>query len=396
MRLIDFEPISRIPHTPSSRIISEIEQKRALCSAYFRSNKPIEAYEISRKTLSPAIRLHLSGAVIDFAKYCRHYFSTVKFNRERIKSYNQIIESHRRIRDNEDEMDRKYIDYILIIKRKKEVVLEESFINEIKRILNGSKNFYTAFRGYIILTSYAISKKKDKEAIQYCSTALKYFNSLQFKTYNANESFALLETSCLINLEEFDKASSIILQYKPTTKTRNYFRFLQLEVINMIRAGNYQSGFDFVENTSINRCTPIFREEWKIITAYLHAFAQLHIIERDSKFKIGKFLNEIEVYSTDVKGNNVNLIILEILFRYAQNQIEIHDRTAAYRVYIAKHLKKKSRSYILLSGLIKWINSNFSYQFEKELPKLNETPPNSVDLEIIKYQDLIGLLLETS
>ena len=149
-------------------------------------------------------------------------------------------------------------------------------------------------------------------------------------------------------------------------------------------------------NYSIHGSSDRFKEEWGIMKAYAQVLAELGAVDRPSKFRLGKFLNEIDKWSQDKSGHNINLLIIEILARYTKSSDLLYDRTEAIKRYILRHTAKRSRKRIILTGLIKWIESNFKNDFQKQLQQLSETQPQSIDVEIVRYEELIGLLGKSS
>ena len=238
---------------------------------------------------------------------------------------------------------------------------------------------------------YAIISDFDA-ALSYANDAIAYFESHPYYSRKSLEIFAILAITLQIEKGEFQKARNLIDRYLPKKGTYNYYKCLQQKALLFLQSEEYESAYNFANQQSTYKATESFKQEWKIIRAYTHALAELGAFEVDEKFKLGKLLNEIDLWSKDKSGQNLNLIILEILFRYARNDIRIHDRVLAWRRYLMTHLKKNERSYIFIKGLLKWIDSSFSCDFTDVKQKLEKTKPYSIDLEIIPYPKIIEIL----
>ena len=395
-KLNKFKSLQERDISKASKAVVSIQENRALAHAYFNSGDPTNAYKVSIKSLSTAKKYHLNGCVIDFCRFCSYYYSVINFNNQKAEIFDQTAFKYKSLEFIELEIDLLYYKFIRNVLQKKRPTSYDKNIELTKQLLTKGKSFQICMKGYSMIVEYALLNKNYPEVIEYCTEALDYFQCVSFESTKPLEIFASRKISALLETHQLDEALFLIEQYQPQKKTFNYWKYKQFKAYYLIRSKKFEQCAQFIFQLNIKNSPTIFQEEWNIIKAYFKTFSLLKIIKKDYPFKFGKFINQNKHIIKDKSGINFNLIILEILFKYAKQDISLHDRTEAYRLYLLRHAKKTDREHILLSGLIKWINSNFSYQFEKELPKLNETPPNSVDLEIIKYQDLIGLLLETS
>ncbi len=372
-----------------------IEWQRALSNAHFYTGSPKEAKDIASKFINRAKKIHSTDCVIDFCERIRYYYSVIEPSKSKVKKYDDLQKKYLEIRKVEQSIFQKFAEFNLLLSLRKVKEIDESFINEVINQVCIARNFHICIRAYPMLIYYHALRKEDDLVLEYAQEALQYFTNVRYYVRKPLESFSQLSIPILIKKGRFEEAQQLIAKYKPKTKTPNHFRFLQCEALLKFHSGAYDSAYDFVHETSTKGASPGFKEEWLILEAYSNALVELGLFKRDTQFKVGKFLNEIQIWSSDKKGQNINLIILEILFRYARNDVNIHDREPAFRRYILQHTKKGDRSNILLKGLIKWINSNFQYDFEKEKKLLLNTKPESIDMEIIPYNKLIGVLSNT-
>lgn len=369
---------------------------QADCKAHFIAGNSAEAYKIGSRFLRTAVQLHLTDAVIDFATACRFYCSVVHPDARKKSSYTRIIEKHRALKRIEEKADDIFIEYAFLSNKKKKAEENPILIKEIEKILKGPINFQIGFRCYFTLASYLTALKEEDKVLETCESALNYFESLNFKTQKPSMVFAHVAIPVHIKRKNFELAALMIEKYTPNKKDKNYFNVCQFKALLYFHAKQYTKAFEYVYGLSLHGASCHVKEEWAFYKGFAAALSELGLIPQRSNFNMGKLLNQIDFFLSDKAGSNINLIILEILFYYARNNIRIHDREPAIKRYILRHTKAGDRSNILLKGLVKWINSNFKYDFQAERLALEQTPPESIDLEIIPYPHLIEILHEKS
>ena len=376
----------------SAKSMIRIINHQADCKANFIAGNSAAAYKIGSRFLRTAVQLHLTDAVIDFATACRYYCSVVHPDARRKASYTKILEKHRELKKIEEKADDLLTDFVFLTNKKKKIEEDPQFIQQIEKILLGPINFQIGFRCYYILAYYLTALKKEIKVLEVCENALNYFDTLNFKTHKPSIIFAHVAIPVHIKRGSFELAAKMIEKYTPNRKDTNYFKFCQCKALLFFYSKQYENAYNYVHGLSLYGASKNVKEEWEFYKGFASALSELGLIPVKANFNIGKLLNQIENYASDKTGFNINLIILEILFYYARNNMRIHDREPAIKRYILRHTKPGDRSNILLKGLLKWINNNFSYDFEAEQLALARTAPESIDLEIIPYRHLIKIL----
>ncbi len=388
------KPITKSSILTSEMVRIKLEEKRAESNSLFHIGKPQDAKDVASSFLSKAIKMHLTDVVIDLACICRYYYSSIEPNRAKSRKYNQIIETHLERRRVEERIDCIYQEYALLNNISKHNKFPTELIEEVQLLVERQQNFRICLYGYYILVSYFIGSNDGKRALRYFKKAVEYFEDLPFDTRKPQEIFALTIIPLLIKNRVYVEAYQIIKAYRPKKKSYNYFRSVQLEIFLLIRMQKYDSVAEFLENFSLRGAQQIVKEEFHIIQAYVYVLAQLGLVKSGIDLKIGKFWNETIQVQSDKTGHNVNLVVLEVLIGYARRDESIVDRTPAYRRYLLRHTKKNDRRYIFLKSLIRWVESNFDYDFHEDLKKLGKTQGYSIHFEIIPYETLINILIE--
>lgn len=202
----------------------------------------------------------------------------------------------------------------------------------------------------------------------------------------------------------------------PTPGTRNWFFATSLYYLNLISLRSYEELFklsaDVLGNKNLIKF-PYFEEQWKIREAYLHFLIRIDkiiVTPEDKKslkpFSLSKFMNSVPFHSKDKSGQNITIIVLQILFLLTENKYgQIIDRIDALNQYTYRYLRKDEtfRSNCFIKMLVLMTKADFhpvrtqSYteDLRKKLDNSNLiTDEKSTQVEIIPYDYLWELILE--
>ena len=155
----------------------------------------------------------------------------------------------------------------------------------------------------------------------------------------------------------------------------------------------------------------IRQERWNILLAYLVSFIRLSQVDDElnndpiiNTFRVSKFLNEVQYLSTDKRGGNNSIIMLEALFLLIEKKYEsLFQKSESLQKnklrYFKNHESYRINCFMkLLVSLSKNIFAPDSIpkifaHFENDLT-LNKPNPNRVisDIEIIPLEQLASLL----
>jgi len=153
-----------------------------------------------------------------------------------------------------------------------------------------------------------------------------------------------------------------------------------------------------------------FRETFVIIEAYIYILIENGAIKTskqekmESKFRLGRFLNEMNISHKEKRRRNVHLIIIKILFFSQHRDREDLEKSDAIRKYVQRYLKEKKdeRAKNLLLAMILHPENGFNHKItiqkaEKYLLKMKERPCGSNQhdpyTEFIPYQEIWNILI---
>lgn len=201
-----------------------------------------------------------------------------------------------------------------------------------------------------------------------------------------------------------------------TPGSRNWFYTNGLYFLTIISMRNYEELLKMTllvtQNKNIIKF-PYFSEQWSIREAYVYFLIKIDKIdlstfnnENIKHFSISKFLNSVPFHSKDKSGQNITIIVIQILFFLSDRKYnKIIDRIDALSQYTYRYLRKDEsfRSNCFIKMLLLMIKADFhpvrtnTYTSELRI-KLNNSHlimnEKSTQVEIIPYEYLWEFILE--
>ena len=250
-----------------------------------------------------------------------------------------------------------------------------------------------------------------------CEDAIAFFRKKDFESNLPLQAFYYQLVVCYIQLQEFEKGAEVIQQYQSIFEegSFNWYKLQELFFLLAMYTRHYSKAFevcDMVQKKlrSGNHPSQI-AEMWKIYEAYVHFLVYLKKIELPqdyaSKFKVGKFLNDIPTYSKDKQGMNIPILVIQILFTISEhNYNQSIDRMEAIEKYCSRYLKQNEtfRSSCFIKALLQIPAAAFHQEVvtrkaQKYIDMLNTQPLEVAyqthEIEIIPYEHLWEMALET-
>lgn len=209
----------------------------------------------------------------------------------------------------------------------------------------------------------------------------------------------------------FEEAIEIL-----TLGTRNWFNVTSLYYLNLIYSRDYKKlvelSISVLYNKNLSKF-PYFEEQWKLREAYLHFLIKSKIIILDENqkkaikpFSLSKFINSVPFHSKDKSGQNITIIILQVLFLLLENKYgKIIDKIDSLTQYTYRYLLKDEtfRSNCFIKMLLIMIKADFhpvrTVSLASDLSKKLKnshliTDEKSTQVEIIPYDYLWELIIE--
>ena len=276
------------------------------------------------------------------------------------------------------------------------------------------------------------SKTKAYEIVSFAYTIN---NELEKSINISKESISLLEESqsspkykiilaykdiisAYLKLKDFDNATIYLHKTLAihTQKTINYFRMKSMEYLLYAISKDYNNLFKItveVINSKELKQHQVLLEEWRLREAYVNLLIEAGKIDEKyikasnyRKFRLNKFLNEVDFFSKDKRGINISILVVELMhFLIRKEYDKLLDKLEALNQYTYRYLRNDSslRSNCFIKMLLKIPDAEYHpirtvryvSKYEKKL-KANplEILLKSVDVEIIPFENLWEIIID--
>ncbi len=296
--------------------------------------------------------------------------------------------------------------------------LSEIFINGIEEddtFLYKSKVYEIAAYAYTINNEFEKSIEISKQSIE-ISTEKDYIP--RYKIYSAYRDII----SNYLKLSDFKNAETYLKKIleMSSVQSHNYFQMKAIEYTLYAFSKDYESLFNVTHEVLSSKRLKEFQihlEAWKLRKAFANILLEAGKIDEKltehpkyKKFKLNKFLNEVELFSKDKRGTNISILIVELMHFLIRKQYgKLLDRLDALNQYTYRYLRNDHtlRSNCFIKMLLKLPEAEYhplrtERYVKKYEKKLRENPfkisLKSIDVEIIPYEQLweiiIGILDE--
>lgn len=280
-----------------------------------------------------------------------------------------------------------------------------------------------------LLTYYAFSffylvrmlAKDYKGAIEVCENAidrLEKSHRVVKSLYSFSFSFYILQ--CHLQLKNYEAGEREVhrcLKLTESGSVYNHYISRELHLLLNLHTERYEKAciiyWEAINAPRYQSLGGSIKETWKIYGAFIQYFIEIGVIKaegiplKESKFRLGKFLNEVPTYSKDKRGLNVPILIIQVLFLLHRRKFnDVIDRVEALNTYVYRYLKQDAnyRSNCFLKMLLTLPQADFHRQavvrksakyHEKLLAKPLEVSGESSELEIIPYEKLWEFVLDS-
>ena len=303
--------------------------------------------------------------------------------------------------------------------------LNSAQLNQIEEMVQKMTDFKTKFKTntIVILTNdltffYFQSIGDHIKALHLALSALEESKNLNNVDLRGLFQSKMNIGTSYFHLKKFEEASIWINEASDilTEGSRNWFYAKSLLYLNLVLQRQYNSvlklTLEVLSNKSLSKY-PYFQEQWAIREAYMYFLlraGKIECSEEEKKllkpFVLSKFLNSVAFHSKDKSGQNITIIVLQILFLLSDKKYDqIIDRIDALTQYSYRYLRNDDtfRSNCFIKMLIQMGTANFhpirTKTYTEDLrKKLNKshfnTDEKSTQVEIIPYDYLWDVILE--
>lgn len=381
------------------------------------------AIPLAIKTLKSAKKFEFTDIVISLSKELRMHFGIIIGDKRKFNHYNKEVKTYTEIYLAELQAEEYYseviVNFVNSSAYQKEVIrLADKMAKELIISAKKLNSYWLNYLTYLILVlRYEIANDYEN-VLKFCQEALDYFESKKHLASNRTLfNFQFKSLGGHIKLKHFKEGQLKIKSCLNLSEVGSGNWFLTLNYLMIISYHSqdletaYSTYIRAKSNQNFKNTFKNISEYWHIHEAFIFYFILTKKLSPDKKeslkrFRISKFLNEVPINSKDKRGNNITIIILQILFLLQQKKYgAIIDKMESLQTYTHRYLRQDDtfRSSCFIKMLLCLPAASFHKKgvlrkADKYWKKLQSVPlekaNQSAEMEIVPYEMLWEFVLE--
>ncbi|MEM9921627.1 MAG: hypothetical protein AAF990_26225 [Bacteroidota bacterium] len=275
-------------------------------------------------------------------------------------------------------------------------------IENIKAFPGDSVNYH--FYRHRLTVLYGFQINDYHLVIEQCTAALQFFKGKKGVYGSSYQFFYSKQALAQMALSQYQAAGQNLqqaAQYAPAKSLNDYILRLYT-TLNALHSGQYQLAYDLYRKNRKCRFENI-REQFAIIEAYLCFLSHEGQLQLQHTFRLGKYLNETFRAQANKQGDNVAILIAELLVLLVRDRNRFIDRVEEARRYSYRHLKgsdtRRAKLFIKILTHLPRANfhpTTFGKIARPLIDQLDELPihmGHNVLLEIVPFHVLLQMIL---
>lgn len=383
------------------------------------------AIPMAEKLLRRAIAFEFTNLVVDIARLLRVHYGSIEGNRKKFLSYNVIYKDYLQVLQGESLAEEYYVElatYFANSSATKTEIAETAqvYSDELKALNLPFRTREFDFISYYVHTLRYEIINDYENMLAVCQEAVALFETHHQEAQKTIVfTFRLKMMACHIQLKQYTEGEKTVQKCLDMNADGiiNLFGLYHYYMVLLFHSEQWLKAsslfYKAIQSPFYKNLPDNILEQWRIHEAYIEFLIVIGKIEKsarqatDKKFRISKFLNEMPTYAKDKRGNNITLLILQVLFLLLRKDFDgVIDRMEALNVYCHRYLRKDGtfRSNCFIKMLMILPSAHFnktaairkSAKIRKRLEEVPlETANQSSGLEIVPYELLWELVLET-
>ncbi len=397
----------------------ECQRCWATAMALSAKSAPLVAIEQLEQMLRHAQHFEFTELAMSAAFHLRHHYGALMGDVDKYRYYRDLYRKYQTLWTLENEAEELYTDIISSMANTREPQqdigrLAEMYFRRIEPHLQRHTTFRLHLNGRLLQMLIYSSRNDYRTMAALCEDALTFFQGKPYKSQLSLQIFYYQLVVCSLHLRDFGRGQAVIRQHGDVYPrgSFNWFKVQELYFLLALHTQHYDDAFDIcadaLSEPDLLKQSPAARETWKIYHAYTQFLARIRRADRlpDPGFRLGKFLNEIPVFSKDRRGMNIPILIVQLLFDILQKRYDAAiDRVEALEKYTDRYVRKNEhfRSNCFLKMLLQIPKAAFHREAavrkaERYRLMLGQMPIEMAnqphEIEIIPYEDLWEMALE--
>lgn len=387
---------------------NEVTKKIDLCRQDFllgqkmiRNNAREAGIELIENAHKIAVSYDFCYLACELSSVLYHHHIYHDLSRVKAEEYRQQVERY--LKDYTAEKHAEDILYQRIGKKVSENRPEhfEEALQKMRKC-KGQSLTYVVYEGTLEVM-YGYSLGDYEYVLMICRRMIEFFQdkkgvySSYYQSYYTNQGIAFMAMGLY---QKAEQSFEYAVPYAPRHSFNDYLVRLY-RTINALHSGQYALAYDLYKKGTRCKHKPI-REQFGIIEAYLCFLSCNGFFTLDKRFRISKYLNETFRAQADKKGDNIAIIIAELLVYLVRNRGKFIDRIEAVSNYTYRHLREpehqRAKRFIQILTLLPRANFNavaINRIAHRHITYIQDHPirmGQNVFLEIIPFERLLDML----
>lgn len=381
------------------------------------------AIKIAEESIKLSLKIELTDISLAFARQLSLHYSTINIDKKKYTHYSELVAHLEELQKAEMLVEKYYSEMAIhyVLKRSADLVFAkkiELFAEDLRENTSHLSSYrLNMFSHSIFVASHQLMIDHER-TVEACKNALNFFHiQKQRDSRGMILSFTKTLTSSLLILGRYQEA--IIEGRRMLTlasrNTVNWFIFNEALLLTYLHAQEYEKALDVVievkNNPDLSKQPTLHQERWRTNEAMVYYLIRSGKLQQpegvDFKFRTKKFINEFRGSIHDKSGNNIVLILLQIMFLLLDKDYSsIIDKVDALKAYTHRHLRRDEtfRTNCFVKMIMQLDKGDFhpvavQRKAEPYYQKLLSVPLHKAkqeyDLEIIPYETLWSFILES-
>ena len=383
---------------PLKKKLDFCRKKFLLAQKFTSSGERMEGIRLTKQAYTLAVEydfVHMASELAS-ALYTEHVYYSI--SKRKAKYYATQVKRHTLAYLAEKEAEDLYYQYILenksvgfLRKAAASIPLETVKCMFLKARLELAYYFKLLdYQGILKACDSGLSMLKDKKGVY----------SSWLSVFTSSKGIALMATG---QHQQADEVFTQASKYAPA-RTFNDCLMTLYRTINFLHSGDYQQAYElYLEN---KRCRfDEIRQQFAIIEGYMGFLAHYGYVQLKKTFRIGKYLNENILTHNQKQGDNISILIAELLIYLARDRGKFIDSVEAVKNYSYRHLRDKDtlRAKRFIRILCTLPNANFHLvalrrKTQKHFTYLKKQPifigHNAGIIELIPFDKLLNIIVD--
>ncbi len=419
--LLDFKEAN---FSSRQKAFYECYKKWSVAMTLLTRNAKIIGIDLLERLLRHSVRFEFTELTLDILRVLKLQYSVVDGDFEKYKDAKEKYFKYERIWMMESKAENHYSELMIQFTNSKSTKTEvtdlaKTYFAELEGFMEECSSFKLHLFGRMIQLTVFNSANDYHQTAKLCEDAIAFFDKKDYDSGLPLQVFYYNLVVCYLQLREFEKGQELIsrCEYFFTEGTFNWYKLQELFFLLAMHSGHYTEAYHLYERVTdfprFNDQAHQIVEMWKIYEAYVQFLIRIGEIpgeivsEKAKKFRVGKFLNEVNEYIKDKRGMNISVLIAQILFNVADRDYDdAIDRIDGIDRYRTRHLKEDDtfRSNCFIKMLLQIPLANFHREAvlrkaDKHHKNLLSVPLESAtqmhEVEIIPYEQLWAMIIKS-